>query len=233
MPRLFYDGAAMLMMRYAMLFSVFWVVSAGTARADDTAPAACAVATVNILSQDQGDVTIGCTRLSEAVGREFADILNRILQDRLDPQMVLAKLDEVDQVPDAGVARTVDESQRQLILQNLSGKPAGQIAVTAHPEAGDGAEYAKEIATTLLQVGWQIDGQQIRRAAPPSLDPIPGLAVVVHDKGTPPPQAVRLKAALNAAHITAALVADPTLAAGTTLLWVGRRPGLTPAEPAK
>jgi hypothetical protein len=220
------------MMRPALALSLFLVASASAARAEDAAPAACTVATVNIVSQDQGDVTITCTRLSEAVGRQFADILSRILQDRLDTQMVMAKLDEVDQIPEEGIARTVTEAQRQMILQNLNGKSVGLVAITAHPEATDGPEFAKSLGTTLLQAGWQIEGQQIRRAAPPSLEPIPGLAVVVHDKGVPPPPAVRLKAALNAAHISAALVADPTLASGATLLWIGRRPGLS-VEPAK
>ncbi len=185
MPRLFYDGAAMLMMRSAIVFGLFWVVSAGTASAQDALPVGCSVTAVNMVTQDQGTVTIDCSGLSEAFGKDFADILTRILQDRLDPQMVMAKLDEVDQIPDAGGARTVDENQRQLIIQSLFGKPPGQIAITAHPKVDDSAEFAKAIATSLLQAGWQIEGQQIRRAAPPSLDHVPGLAIVVHDKGVP------------------------------------------------
>lgn len=223
----------MVMMRSALALSLFLLVSAGAARADDAVPAACTVASTNILSGDQGDVTITCTKLTEAVGEQFALILTRILQDRLDAQMVMAKLDEVDQIPEEGVARTVTEAQRQLILRSLSGKPAGLVAITAHPEAGDGPELAKGIATALLQAGWQIDGQRIRRIALPALNSTPGLAIVVHDKGAPPQQAVRLKAALNAAHITAKLLPDPTLAADATLLWIGRRPGAASAEPEK
>ena len=160
----------MVMMRSALALSLFLLVSAGAARADDAVPAACTVASTNILSGDQGDVTITCTKLTEAVGEQFALILTRILQDRLDAQMVMAKLDEVDQIPEEGVARTVTEAQRQLILRSLSGKPAGLVAITAHPEAGDGPELAKGIATALLQAGWQIDGQQIRRIALPALE---------------------------------------------------------------
>jgi hypothetical protein len=233
MPRLFYDGAAMLMMRSAIVLALFWVVSGGTARAEDALPVGCSVTAVNMVSQDQGTVTIDCAGLSEAFGKQFAAILTRILKDRLDPQIVMAKLDEVDRVPQEGAARTVDEDQRQLIIQSLFGKPPGQIAIAAHPLVDDSAEFAKAIATSLLQVGWQIEGQQIRRAAPQSLEAVPGLAVVVRDKGAAPQQAVQLKAALNAAHITAALVADPTLAPDATLLWVGRRPVFTSSEPAK
>src|SRR4029077_2848735 len=119
MPRLFYDGAAMLMMRSAIVFGLFWVVSAGTASAQDALPVGCSVTAVNMVTQDQGTVTIDCSGLSEAFGKDFATIMTRILKDRLDPQMVMLKLDEVDRVPEEGVARTVDENQRQLIIQSL------------------------------------------------------------------------------------------------------------------
>lgn len=233
MPRLFCRGAAMSMMRSVIALSLFLVASTVAARADDTNPAGCTVASTNILSGDQGDLTITCSKVSAAVGQQLADILTRILQDRLDPQMAQAALDEVDQVPQEGVARTVDERQRQLILQSLTGKPTGLIAIIAHPESADAADFAKSVAMSLLQAGWQIEGQQIRRIAPPSLENLHGLAIVVHDKGGLPQQAAWLKAALNAAHITAKLVADPTVGSDTTLLWVGRRPGLTSAERTK
>jgi len=203
------------------------------ARADEIPPAGCSFAGASFLSQaDLGDVTINCTGLSEAFGRQLTEILTRILKNRLDPQMVLAKLEEVDQVPPEGVARTVDDNQRHLIIQSLIGKPVAQIAITAHLSVEDSAEYAKALATPLMMVGWQIEGNQVRRAAPKSLEPVQGLAVVVRDRGAAPQKALQLKAALAAAHISAALVSDPALAADATLLWIGRRVVL-PAEAAK
>jgi hypothetical protein len=238
MPRLFSDGAAMSITRSYLALGLFLAVSlcmANTAaRAEDAPAAGCTLAAASFLaSPDQGDVTINCSGLSEAFGRQLADIMTRILQNRLDPQMVLAKLEEVDRVPEAGVARTVDEQQRQLIIQNLIGKPVAQIAVTAHLSVEDSAEFAKAIATSLMTVGWQIEGNQIRRAAPKSLDPVSGLALVVRDRGAPPQKAQQLKAALAAAHISALLVSDPALAPDATLLWVGRRLVFAPTEPAK
>ena len=230
MPRLFYAGAAMLMMRSAIALGLFWALLANPARAEDAPPGACTVTAVNTVSAEQGGVTIDCAGLSEAFSKPFAEILTRIMKDRLDPQTVLAKLDEVDRIPQEGVARTVDDDQRQVIIQSLFGKPTGQIAITAHPIVEDSAEFAKSIATPLLQVGWQIVGQQIRRAAPTALEPVPGIAVVVRDKGAAPQQAVHLKAALDAARIPAGLVADPTMAPDATLLWVGQRPGFAPAK---
>ncbi len=145
--------------------------------------------------------------------------------------MVLSKLSEVDRIPEEGVARTVDEAQRQRIIQSLAGKPPGQIAIVAHPVVTDSAEYARGMATTLLQVGWQIEGQQIRRAAPKQLDEVPGVAIVVRDRSAPPPQAVLLRSALAAGNITAGLVSDPGMAPAAALLWIGRRPELVPDQP--
>jgi len=166
-------------------------------------------------------------------GNQLVEIMTRILRDRLDPGMVLAKLDEVDKIPEEGVARMVNDVQKQLIIQNLNGKPSGQIAITAHPAVEDSAEYAKGIATTLLTVGWRIEGNQIKRSAPPQLDPVLGIAIVVRDKGAPPSSAVLLKSVLNKARIGAGLVADPTMAPDAPLLWIGRRRVIATSEPAK
>lgn len=225
-------------MRFSLALGLFLVVAVfmttRAARADDAPVAGCTLASASFLaSPDQGDVTINCTGLSETFGRQLADIMTRILQNRLDPQLVLVKLEEVDRVPEAGVARTVDDQQRQMIIQNLIGKPVAQIAVTAHLSVEDSAEYAKAIATSLMMVGWQVEGNQIRRAAPKALDPVAGLALVVRDRGAPPQKAQQLKAALAAAHITALLVSDPALAPDATLLWVGRRLTFAPTEPPK
>jgi hypothetical protein len=81
--------------------------------------------------------------------------------------------------------------------------------------------------------GWQIEGHQIRRAAPKTLDPVSGLAVVVRDRDAPPQKAVRLRAALTAAHVNAPLVSDPSLAAEATVLWIGKRPTFMQADAAK
>jgi hypothetical protein len=220
MPRLFSQAGAMLA-RFVVALGLFLVPAVGAARADT----GCTVNSFNAVSQDQGDAAIGCTGLSEAVAQKLAEILSHILQDRLDPQTILAKLDEVDQIPNEGVARTVNESQRQMIIKTLSGRPTGQIAITANPLANDSAEFAKAIATPLLMLGWQIEGQEIRRAAPKLLDPVVGLAIVVRDRAAAPKHALDLKAALSAAHINAAWVADPAQPPDVTTLWVGRRPG--------
>ena len=82
-------------------------------------------------------------------------------------------------------------------------------------------------------VGWKIEGNEIRRVAVKSLEPVRGVAVVVRDKNAAPEKAVQLKAALAAAKITAPLVSDPGLAPDATLLWIGRRPEFMASEPPK
>jgi hypothetical protein len=81
--------------------------------------------------------------------------------------------------------------------------------------------------------GWQIEGHQIKRAAPKLLETVPGVALVVRDKDAPPPKAVRLRAALAAARVSAPLVSSPSLAADAAMLWIGKRPVFMQADAAK
>jgi hypothetical protein len=238
----FFQGCEETMKRFAialgpLLPGLLLAVFAVAARAEDAPPPRCAVGSTNILAQDKGDakgdVTINCSGLTEAFGNQLTEVLNRILQDRLDPQTVLAKLSEVDRIPQEGVARAVDESQRHQIIQSLVGQPPAQIAITAHPAVDDSVEFAKGIATPLAMVGWQIEGNEIRRVAVKALDAVPGVAIAVRDKGAAPAKALALKTALAAAKITATLVSDPGMAPDAALLWIGRRPGFMSSDAAK
>jgi hypothetical protein len=200
------------------------------ARADE--PVGCALTSAPLMAQPEGSVLIACVGgVTEAFGGQLADVMTRILQSRLDPQMVMAKLDEVGSVPDEGAARTVSEAQRHAIIQALSGKQGEQVAITVHPLVDDSAEFGKGIATPLIMVGWQIEGNQIRRAAPKALDPVTGVAIVVHSRDAAPAKALQLKTALTAAHIGAQLVSDPALSADAAMLWIGRRQVFMKADP--
>jgi hypothetical protein len=201
----------------------------GAARAED--PVGCALTSAPLMAQPDGSILIGCAGgLTDPFGEQLVNVLNKMLQSRLDPQAVLGKLEEVEAVPEQGVARTVSDNQRHAIMQALSGKQAEQIAVVAHPLAEDSAEFGKGIAAPLIMLGWQIEGNQIRRAAPRVLDPVAGVAIVVRSRDAIPPKAQQLKAALTAAHIGVQLIADPGMAADGALLWIGRRPVFMQAD---
>jgi hypothetical protein len=73
-------------------------------------------------------------------------------------------------------------------------------------------------------VGWQIEGNQIRRAAPKAIEGVTGVAVVVHDANAAPPKALLLRKALAAGSVGAPLVSDPGVPEGAAMIWVGRRP---------
>lgn len=181
------------------------------------------------VSADQASATITCAGVGEAFGNQFTDILNTILVRRLDPQQVMAALAELDPVPNA--ARELDGAHRQLLVQALVGKPPEQIAIGADPKSADAGDYGKAIATAILMVGWQVEGNQIARKEIPALNDVHGVTLVVHDEASPPAKAVALKAALKAAHVDAALRSDPTLGGDATLLWIGKRPTFNPLEP--
>jgi hypothetical protein len=88
----------------------------------------------------------------------------------------------------------------------------------------DSADYARSLAQPLLMVGWRVEGNQVRRAAPKNLEPVYGVALVVQNAEALPDKAVTLKRALSAAKIPAPLLVDPALAPEATQLWIGKRP---------
>jgi hypothetical protein len=205
------------------LFAVLlfgFVVSSAAARADN----GCGVVSDAFVQQGQGQVMINCVGVTEVFGGQLAGVLTYIMQRRLDPEQVIAKLSEIEGAPEANVARTLNDDQGQVIVQTLIGSKAQQIAIVANPREEDAGDYAKVIANKLMMAGWQIEGSQIRRVALPGLDEMPGLVLVVRDEKKPPEKALLLKKALAAAKILAPIVADPSIAADDTLLWVGKRP---------
>ena len=191
----------------------------------------CNVIGTNPLTQNEADVTIACSGMPEGLAGPLTAVLTRILQERLDPQQVIAKLSEVAALPVEGTARTITDDQRQAIVKSLHGKPAAEIAMIAHPLVDDTAELAQALATPLVMVGWQLQGDKIRRAAPRNLEAVPGIAIVVRDAAKLPPKAEQLKAALIAGRLGPTLVSDPTMAPDAVLLWIGRRPGAPPEPP--
>jgi hypothetical protein len=205
----------------ALLFALALVPPA--AHADE--PIGCALTTAPLMAQPDGSILIGCNGgISDAFGEQLVLVLNQILQNRMDPETVLAKLGEVASIPDEGIARTVNEVQRHAIIEALSGKDSAQVAIVAHPLVDDAAEFAKGIAAPLTMVGWQIEGNQIRRAAPRTVEAVTGVAIVVRDRDAAPPKAALLKKALGAGSVAAQLVSDPSLPENAAMIWIGRRP---------
>jgi hypothetical protein len=184
----------------------------------------CGLATSALLSQGQGQVMINCVGVTEEFGTQLAGILTYVLQHRLAPDVVIAKLDEIQGMPAADQPRTLSADQGQAIVQGLVGKPAATIAIVANPVGTDAGDYALAIATKLQIAGWQIEGSQIRRSTPPNLAEIDGIALVVHDGKSPPDSALRLKQAMAAAKIFLPIISDPTLGNDAELLWIGKRP---------
>jgi hypothetical protein len=175
-------------------------------------------------SADGDNVSIACSNVSEAMGARIAETLGRMLNSRIDPHMVLAALADIEPLPPDGVARALNNNQEQSILNILAGKPTQQIAIIAHPQVADSADYARSLAQPLLMVGWQVEGNQVRRAAPKNLEQVYGVALVVQNAEVLPDKAVSLKRALSAAIIPTPIMVDPALAPEATQLWIGKRP---------
>jgi hypothetical protein len=202
--------------------------------ADDAKPPAdasaqqgqgCGMADGAFVNQDGGMVTINCVGVTAEFGGQLAGILTYVLQRRLDPEIVIAKLDEINGAPAANTPRNLTTDQGQALVQSLmaSGKPA-TIAVNADPEESDAGNYALAIATRFGMAGWQIAGSQISRTVPPGLEDIHGIVLVVHDEKKPPPMAEELKKAMAAAKIFLPIISRPEVAPDAAMLWIGKRP---------
>jgi hypothetical protein len=210
------------------LFGALLLVPA-VARADDAPQGqGCGLVSGALISQGQGQVMINCVGVSEEFGAQLAGILTYVLQKRLDPEIVIAKLDEVSGVPEGDAPRVLSADQGQAIVQALVGTKA-QISMAADPGGKDAGDYALAIATKLGIAGWQIEGSQIRRSVPPGLDDIHGIVLVVHDEKTPPATAVQLKKAMDAAKLFLPVISNPDVSADGVLLWVGKRAALNAA----
>ncbi|HEX3537654.1 MAG TPA: hypothetical protein VHU15_12905 [Stellaceae bacterium] len=181
-------------------------------------------------SPDGDTVSITCGAVSEEVGNQIAEMLSRMLNSRIPPNMVLAAFNEIEPLPPEGVARTLTPEQQQSILNQLAGKPTQQVSIVAHPLVPDSADYARSLAQPLLMVGWQVEGNQVRRAAPKSLEQVYGVALVVQNADAPPDKAVTLRKALQAGRIPTPLLVDPTLAPEATQLYIGKRQSLGAAK---
>jgi hypothetical protein len=212
-----------------VLLGALVLLSSPAARADDAPSNAkgCGLVSGALISQDQGQVMINCVGVTPEFGGQLAGILTYVLQNRLDPEIVVAKLNEIEGVPEGDAPRSLSIDQGQAIVESLVGKPA-TVAITADPGGTDSADYALAIATRLGMAGWQIEGNQIRRTVPPGFDDIHGLVLVVNDEKKPPAAALTLKKAMAAGKIYLPIISDPKLAANASLLWVGKRPALTP-----
>lgn len=214
------------------------VLLPAAASADDAKPDAqasaqgqgCGMADGAFINQDGGTVTINCVGVTPQFGTQLAGVLTYVLQRRLDPEIVIAKLDEINGAPADNTPRNLSTDQGQELVQSLvaSGKPA-TIAVTADPDEPDAANYALAIATRLGMAGWQIAGSQISRTVPPGLDDIRGLVLVVHDEKKPPAMAAALKKAMAAAKVFLPIISRDDVAPDAAMLWVGKRPTLNDA----
>jgi hypothetical protein len=212
------------------LLSALLLVPASAWADDATAQQqACSLVANALISQGDGHVTIDCVGVTEAYGNQLAGILTYMLQRRLDPDLVVAKLDEIEGAPPGDTPRDLTADQGQLLVKALLTGKQATISINADPDGTEPGNYALAIATRLGMAGWTIEGSQIRRAVPPGLGDIHGLILAVRDEHQAPEQATQLKKAMAAAKIFVPIVSKPDLAADAALLWVGKRPTLNAA----
>jgi hypothetical protein len=108
--------------------------------AGNPAGAGCGLAEGALVAQGQGSVMINCVGVTEEFGGQLAGILTYVLQHRLDPELVIVKLGEIEGLPAGDAPRSLTADQGQAIVESLVGKPGAQIAIVAHPQGRDSSD---------------------------------------------------------------------------------------------
>jgi hypothetical protein len=212
-----------------MLGGLFFLPAAAHAADAAQNGQGCGLVSGALISQGDGQVMINCVGVTPEFGSQLAGILTYVLQRRLDPEIVVAKLDEVQGVPAGDTPRNLTADQGQAIVQGLVGTGQPTIAISADPDGPEAGNYALAIATRLGMAGWLIADKQILRTVPPGLEDIHGLVLVVRDDKAPPEMALQLKKAMEAAKIFLPIISRPDVPANGAMLWVGKRPTLNAA----
>ncbi|HWB51869.1 MAG TPA: hypothetical protein VG651_22365 [Stellaceae bacterium] len=209
----------------SLLFAAGLLLPAA-ALAEDAVPQGrgCGVVTGGLVAPGDGHAMIDCAGVSPEFAGQLAGILTDVLQRRLDPAIVVAKLGEVMGAPPGDAPRNLTADQGQALVQSLVGGKPAVITIDADPDGAEPGGYALAIATRLGMAGWRIEGDQIRRVVPSGLEQVRGLALAVQDDKTPPEKATQLKQAMAAAKIFLPLIAKADLPPNAALLWVGKRP---------
>src|SRR5580692_5565500 len=132
----------------ALLSALFLVP--GSAFADGAAaPAAapqqqgCGLVANALISQGDGHTMLDCVGVDAEYAKQLAGILTYVLQRRLDPEIVIAKLDEIEGAPANDGPRNLSADQGQALVQSLmaAGKPA-IISVSADSDGSEAGDYA-------------------------------------------------------------------------------------------
>lgn len=208
----------------ALLSALFLLPATAQAEDAQTSAQGCGLVANALISQGDGHALIDCVGVDAELGKQLAGVLTYLVQRRLDPEIVVAKLNEVDGAPANNEPRNLTADQGQELVKGLAaGKPAA-VAISADPDGPEPGGYALAIATRLGMAGWQIEGNQIRRTIPPGLEDIHGVVLIVKDDKAPPEKAVELKKAMALAKLFVPIISKPDMAAGAALLWVGKRP---------
>ena len=105
------------MKRFVIALGAALIVSVSGALAQNAPPPNCVVIGNNPLTQNESDITISCSNMPEALAGPLTAVLTRILQQRLDPQQLMAKLNEVAALP-YGRPKSEDVVKFQQILRD-------------------------------------------------------------------------------------------------------------------
>jgi hypothetical protein len=125
----------------------------------------CSPATTSSTNQ----FVINCTAIGQEQGQKMVALLNKVLAKQLDPNVVMAKLDEissgVQNIPRRTGDRVLSESQQAALGRLLHKSPESvSVVLIGDREAND---YGQQIVQVMKSSGWNVTLYYIGSLSPP------------------------------------------------------------------
>lgn len=220
-------------MKYGLILSLLFAMpclgqTKATGEAKTTGPCSPAV------TGSSNQFTINCQGISAKQGEEFLKILNKIAKNELDPDTVMAKLDEiakaVQKISTPLPKRRISPGDRTEIIALLSHKTgtAGVSAIANNPEA---YQFAQDWYDVLKAAGWKMQDATVRVFMSVGM-PFSGVILKIHGQpaGTGsvsiPRDSLEGRVAMSLEKVNGSLAVEPypDMPDGTVLLEIGPRP---------
>jgi hypothetical protein len=116
-----------------------------------------------IAPNNSGTITIQCGGISTKLGNQLVVILNRIAKNQLDPDAVMAKLDEiqrgVNEIREAGAPRRLSNPQRDVLVSRLTPLSKPRLSVLVLNGSAEIEDLSKDFQDVFKRLGWPLGNQ--------------------------------------------------------------------------
>ena len=153
--------------------------------------------------------------IGQEQGRKMLSILNKILASQIDPDAVMAKLDEIqkgiEKIREANIQRHLTPAQKTALLEKLKSLPKLRLIFRIENGTAEVATFADDFVEVFTQLGWLNKQKDWDMGIGASR--IVGLNMIVRSQEEYPPAAGALYNVLQGMGFDLQVFSDPKLQA--------------------